>query len=41
MAHKVSSYVADYLKETGLVKNHKGEKGYEGWDKALKYYLNS
>ncbi len=40
-AQKVSSYVADYLKETGLVKNHKGEKGYEGWDKALKYYLNS
>ena len=40
-AQKVSNYVGKYLEDSNLVKNHKGEKGYEDWDKALDYYLKS
>ena len=40
-AKKVSKYVGNYLKEINIVPNHKNEKGYEEWDKASKYYMNS
>ena len=40
-AQKVSDYIGNYLKINNKLKSHKNEKGYEEWDKALDYYLNT
>ncbi len=37
-AVKVTSYVGQYLKDTGLFTDHRGEEKYSRWDKLLKSY---
>jgi hypothetical protein len=40
-AKKVSDYLGVYLQNFDLLTNHKKEKGYEEWDRAVKYYMNN
>ena len=40
-AKKVSDFIGSYLQSFDLLTNHKNEKGYEEWDRAVKYYMNN
>ena len=40
-AKKVSSYIGSYLKSFDILPNHQHEKGYEEWDRAVKFYMNN
>ena len=40
-AKKVSEYIGNYLKSFNILDDHRHEKGYEEWDRAVKYYMNN
>jgi hypothetical protein len=37
-AVKVTNYIGKYLKETGILKSHKGDRAYESWNKAFRAF---
>lgn len=40
-AKKVSHFIGNYLKETGLLTDHRNDKDYESWKKAYKIYAKN
>lgn len=40
-AKKVTQYLGNYLKETGLLEDHRNDSSYKSWDKAYNIYIKS
>ena len=40
-AKKVTKYLGNYLKKTGLLEDHRKDSKYESWDRAYDIYIKS